>query len=465
MSTRALRPALLAAPPGAAPAGATPPFATPAGAAASAPCPAAALSPRLFGLVLAGLLLRVCLSANLLAWLGIPYAQDGGNPLVKIHPGTYAVLLALGAEARRGPLWSGGRVRPFLFLAALFLCALFGLAAIGPSGLAVYVDSYFCAGALALLLARASAAQRRSLGRALFAALVLSAALALGETFAGAHLVPHMAEIVEQIQAHPEEFRGLGLHDHPLVGALASMVALFLLPALGLPRPVAWGGGLVLALSLLAFGGRAALAVTALAALFEAARCLAARAASRRLGPGTLLAALTLPPLLGALAWVLAGDTPLGQRLMLHLAVDDSVLARGAPLQVLGALDWRQALFGTSIDELRQILYQLSRAVPFTEIENFWLATLVSLGAFGFVVLLAGFLPFLLWLWRWASRRGRLILTTGLVVASASNTLARKSDVLVLLVAAVLATARPPPGSAAEPGARPLRPGLAGAPA
>jgi hypothetical protein len=97
-------------------------------------------------------------------------------------------------------------------------------------------------------------------------------------------------------------------------------------------------------------------------------------------------------------------------------------------------------MLGATIEQVRQIEFVIGQDTSFTDVEDFWLASFLSLGVVGFSFFLAGMLPFLLGLWRQAPFWGRTMLVCGMVVASSSNTLARKSDLLVLLVIAVFGT-------------------------
>src|SRR5579862_3920644 len=57
-------------------------------------------------LACAAVLVNMVVSANLLYVIGINYTAPGGNPLAKLHPGTYLALLAFACTlwGRRDPL-------------------------------------------------------------------------------------------------------------------------------------------------------------------------------------------------------------------------------------------------------------------------------------------------------------------------------------------------------------------------
>ena len=50
----------------------------------------------------AAVCLELLVSANLLTWAGIPYVTDGGNFLLKFHPGTMLLAAAAACAFARG---------------------------------------------------------------------------------------------------------------------------------------------------------------------------------------------------------------------------------------------------------------------------------------------------------------------------------------------------------------------------
>ncbi len=99
----------------------------------------------------------------------------------------------------------------------------------------------------------------------------------------------------------------------------------------------------------------------------------------------------------------------------------------------------RQLLFGASAAQQTELMQRLGFGSPYNDIENFWLLSFINLGLFGFVIYLAGLLPFLAGVWRAASVMGRLALVATMAIATTSNSLARKSDILFTLIAAIFA--------------------------
>jgi hypothetical protein len=420
------------------------------------------LSRTCFWLVAAAVLARMGLSTNLLFLLHIDYAAPGGNPVIKIHPGTdlavlafAAMLLGSGEPLRRLGRHCAAFPSHLAFAAMMLLCIVHLLVNVGMSGAAVFVDSYLCAGLVAAVLVNASLRQRRVLAWLLVAMIALNALVAVGETLLQAHLIP-LAIDGEAIMDKPGDFRGYALYDHPLTAAMITQMGLFLVLAMRLSRMRTAALLLLFLVGLIASGGRMAIAVAGGSLALLGGAWLLREAVTRRLDArmAALAAAAAVVTPLGL--WVVIAETPIGIRLAGKLYFDESAEARNVQWHVLGLMDFRNLMLGTPIDLVDELCHQIGLNVPFSDIENFWLATFVTLGIVGFLYFLLGFLPFVLHLWRVAPFHGRVLLATGLLVASTSNSLSRKSNILVVLTASVLATtgfARGRAGAANRPGA------------
>jgi hypothetical protein len=105
---------------------------------------------------------------------------------------------------------------------------------------------------------------------------------------------------------------------------------------------------------------------------------------------------------------------------------------------MLSTHDW---IFGMSFDRLSILMWQIGLDVPFSDVENFLLAELLELGAIGFALWLVGFLAAVIWGYRRANPWGKVMLISVLLVASTSNSIARKSNLLNVLLPTVMCTA------------------------
>lgn len=392
----------------------------------------------------AGLACYLLVSKNALFLAGIPYDTPGGVFAEKIHPGTYAVLLAFAVLAAQAP---GGALRRAIAaapgaavaMALLLACMAYQLATGGAEHLIVYIESFLPAAAMALVLARAPSP--RPIGMLLLAALSLNAAMALMEAVQQRQWIPVYLNDTAMPAPHGE-FRPTALYDHPLTGAMLASIACFLCAGLDL-SPGRRAALLALnAMALLAFGGRAALAATAATLLPLGAWHLLRGLALRRIAAHHLLLGL-LALLLGAALLVpLLAQSGLGERLAAKFYWDDSAAARGVQWQVLGLLRPEEILFGASRARMDLLVANLGLRQPFVAIENFWLILFLDLGLFGFPLFLGAVAALLTSVWRRASPVARLMLLGVLLTASTSNSLGRKSCVLTVLVAAAMALPR-----------------------
>jgi hypothetical protein len=123
-----------------------------------------------------------------------------------------------------------------------------------------------------------------------------------------------------------------------------------------------------------------------------------------------------------------------------HLYWDASAGVRLRVYTILGMISTPELIFGTRRDDLLALLEPMRLAYHVGVIENFWLGLLLTLGLIGFPVFVTTFAALLRWLWRQGDRQGRAMIVTLLLVATASNSLGRKSMLLVALTACVLAT-------------------------
>lgn len=406
-------------------------------------------------LLVLAVVLSLTVSANLLSAIGIPYAEPGGDPLLKFHPATAciaaAVLLALRHDRPALP----PEARPLAAFAALMLAAAaWSVASVGPSGAAVYVESFLAPGGLAFAMRSLPAPNRRAIGLAALAAVLGNVVLALIETACRTHLVPIRLED-RILRDAPGEFRSAALFDHPLTASMAAMTALLVLPAFRLGRGRTALASILLMLGLLAFGGRAAIAAALLGGGGALALAFVRRALDRRLSAASLATIVLAGAAAAAALAALLAATSLGARIGAHLYVDASAQSRTTEWLLPGMLDLRSLLFGTPIAVTPTLVWRLGLQYPFTDIENFWLMAFLDLGLLGFALYAAAIACLVRALWRAAAHpMARVAIAALLLVASTSNSLGRKSNVLLVLVALVCAAdaspaSRPPPRRAA----------------
>ena len=402
-----------------------------------------------FPLAFTSVLLHFMISGNLMFMVGIDYANPDGNPLLKVHPGTYfalagATLVLFGGRRAEG-LRRLFQDTPALaaFMTLIPICAMYSIVSVGYTGVAVYLESYFAPGLVVIALMSGTPRQLRMLGYAVLGFALLNVGISVVESLRQTHMIPMQIGDADmekmQAQADADDFRGAALYDHPLSGALVTAIAIFMLLGMRLPMMVAAPCFTVLVVGLLAFGGRAAMGVTILFLGIGVAGTLLRGLTTRRLS-GTFLAALgggllVLPPLIV----VLVTSTDVGARILSHLYFDDSAQVRNMQWDVLGLLNMRDILFGVTSARLGMLKTQIGLDAATTDIENFWLLMFLNLGVLGFLIYLIALFSFLIHLGRRVnSPLGWAILISTIMISSTSNSLGRKCADLVFMAACML---------------------------
>jgi hypothetical protein len=392
-------------------------------------------------LAILALVVDFSLGGRVLAALGVPYTDEGGSLIVKLHPGTYLAACAMAARLAVGgnPLHSiweiSWRERSLVLYTVIILyCSGYELILTGSGGLVMLFDTFLPAGMIGVALCDITAARAACLVAIFRALLLINAALALGEVVAHRHFI-----MISDLAAEPhEEFRPVALYDHPLTGAAATMMGLGLCPDTRRAPVCSALYTLFMFAALLAFGGRVALALAVLAAAGHYVSRFARRVAASILEPSDLALPIAAVAAGLPLAWI-AMANGLADRLVAHLYWDPSAQSRVEQFRLLGLLRPEQILFGTSRVDMTALLEPMRLAYGVDAIENFWLVMFVILGALGFIVFVLGMAALLYWLWHRTDAGGRVMTICLVFAASSSNSLGHKSPLLVMLVGAVLA--------------------------
>ncbi len=436
-----------------------------------------------FYVLLIALVTRIIMSTGLLYMLHINYGQEGGNPLTKIHPGTYLMGFAMwlwladGGEPLRKLVRHYHQQRAlFAFTGLMAVCIIYAVVNRLGGYLSVFADTFISAGILASLLSAASVRQRAAMGQVLIWTLCINAAVAIGETVVQRPLIAEAPTDGLVTISRPGEFRGSAFSSASLEGAIVTMMGLFLLLRLRLPpRAMVWRFS-VLMLGLISFGGRTEVVVTSIVLILTGIGYMLREISARRMRAETIGMSLIAAVVLPMIVTVIITFTPLGQRIYNSFYLDDSAQTRGLAWHIFSVLPATNFVLGTPVDLTTSLAKQIGIPIPYADLENCWLVLLVSLGLIGFTIFMFGFIPFLVHLWnragqarKWPAAEstfwGRVILVSFLVVASSNNSFGRKGPLLVVLTAAIYAAAfsgqtyrRPPPRRAGVVRGRPALP-------
>jgi hypothetical protein len=195
----------------------------------------AALRPALpalaFGLLLLSVIAVFGVCGNLLHMVGINYLTSGGNALQKIHPGSYAAVLAVGfvlltSGPQRLAMLLRDHMAVAVYIGASFLLLAYVVVIIKLPA-ATIVDGWICAGLLAASICWSSEKQRRLLQIVIHLLLAANSAVGLLEFVQQRALIPivfndYTAGGAAIDITYWRFERSQGLMGHPLLASLAA---------------------------------------------------------------------------------------------------------------------------------------------------------------------------------------------------------------------------------------------------
>ena len=288
----------------------------------------------------------------------------------------------------------------------------------GAAGLAYFVDTLIGPAVLVLLLADISPVNRSRLFKLVILLVLANALIAVGEAVTRTHVV------IDTVFDFTSPFRATALLGHPLNNALISAPVMLFAAGFGRLPTSRLAAVLLLVAAMLAFGGRAA---TALSAVFIA--LMLGAFALRQLRRGTMpLQSLIAIPLIVIFAPLSIGvlwfTTNIAERLQSKLFFDSSARARVNLFNVFDFVSTSEIWFGVT----GRAVVALTEFIPNSKtIENFWVFMILQMGVLMFVPYLAGLLGFLAHLWRRTTATGRFAIVLFMLVASTNNSLTSKT--------------------------------------
>ena len=309
-----------------------------------------------YWLLLLALLALFALSGNVLYQLGIFYDSPGGNPLHKIHPSFYLLLLALLSwllyQHALPQLYYLFSLRSHVVLVAAAFCLLAHDILLGRP-LSSAIVSYISAAIFIVLLKALSLTRRLQLKQLLLLLLSLNALVGLYEYASGGLIAPLvLTDAASGYVIDTSEWgqvRSAGLLGHPLTSSmitgfyLVSYLARLLFARVQLTETLT---AILLLCALPLFGGRGAILaaglVIVLLLLLKAAQVIQRRQLSAR-ALLYLLFSLLLLPMMAYLAYSIGLLEPVLSRLE-----DDqgSASTRLIALELMLDTSWLNLLFG-----------------------------------------------------------------------------------------------------------------------
>jgi hypothetical protein len=363
---------------------------------------------------------------------------------IRVHPANILLVFVALYVLVRGRYSLHERLRDtpglMLFVFAVPLFSLYTIYFNGISGAAFYWDSFWAPALMALCLQDATDKHKRILARLLFAIVMTNVLFGLYESLTQNNIFPFVAldDDVSKAAANLQptvDFRANAFYPHPLTASLVTAMTLILMYRMQLPFLVLAPSFVLLLVGLLEFGGRTALAVaivmTGIAAFWITLSGLLKRNLKLSTMVYMILAAIGIP----ILVTLVVTQTHIAERIMNTMYFDDSAAVRVLQWRVLDYLTLKNWLFGVSMEDLIRLKYRVGLN-EVEDIENFWLLLFLNLGSVGYITFLCTFFLFLTYIARVGGGLfGWLLMLSGLIIDSSSNSLGQKTyDLLIEVV-------------------------------
>ncbi len=397
----------------------------------------------IYRLVLLAVILAVTLSPMGLTAIGWPYTDPAASMIFKVHPATYVVMGVLITLflTRRGmgvtiladktgqhhPSWAVQR----------YIVTLAGIGAAiliihGGGAAAFMVDTLLLPALIVLLLNMLTPQQRINLCHLVLCLLLINAVIGIFEAATRTHMIPYVIQN-RLITGDP---RATALFGHPLTNAaIMSVTLFFILTGNRYVRMLAAGS--IVYLSLVAFGGRAALIITSIGLLGYSIYIILQQSAARTLDLRLITAIFGIIALLPFAGGYILFATEFGQHLVGRFTWDASAAERLLLFSIFDYMDTQDFLWG--MDNI--VLENLMSYVGLTwTIENSWIMIMVRFGAILFVVFMISFAGFYRYLMRGLPVIAKLGMLLLLLIVSTNNALAGKTSLLSVVAILALGT-------------------------
>ncbi|HGF7511333.1 exopolysaccharide biosynthesis protein VpsF [Vibrio cholerae] len=368
------------------------------------------------------------LGAFLLENMGVQYVSEGGNPILKIHVYSYLamgifalVLFRVGLLNFIKPLHELKRVW-LLSIISIVAVILYGLVRFGTAGLAYLIDSIFIPLLLVPLILRLSDSDKIYLLSLLSYFIFINACVAIVE------LILAQSIVAVEIGGF-STFRSTAFLAHPLNNALiTASLTLLLMRYTKIPAVLYVS---IVVLALFAFGGRAALGIFLLGIFF-----LVLPKLRLFLGNGLYYSKLKFAYLQALVFFsvitviLMIVFSPIGERILSKLHIDNSAEARFDAFILLEQLSSSEWLFGASHGLLSDIVFYIGINV----VENYLIGWVLNFGLLGCIgLLLSTYLVPLMLVYKqeWSAK---IVLFSFILISVTNNALTVKTPALMFLM-------------------------------
>lgn len=359
-----------------------------------------------------------------------PYTAEGGNPLLKIHPGTWLLLAGF---VLYGFIRGYGRLlseivsyhKPVgVAMIATIILMLYTVAMWGIGGAAYLVDTYFFATICLILATQLNHRQSLGLFKLIAIIIAMNCLIAIYEYLLRTHLLPNPA-------TGTRFFRANALMSHPLNNALITFsvaLAVFLGPFSKTWRYIMVA---IAFLAILAFAARASLVMYVAAVVF----IVWSYSFTVKMGKRKRQLWVVAGPLMAGLCFIffyfLVFFTGIGEGVATRASLDESAMARTHAITFFTDLPLSKYFFGVGNEEFVALVNRYSAV---SIIENFWIQLIVTYGVPVFFMLLFSYGKLVRWIVGRKQFQAYILVGTWLLAASTNNSLSIKTSALAVFL-------------------------------
>ncbi|WP_128706745.1 MULTISPECIES: VpsF family polysaccharide biosynthesis protein [Pseudomonas] len=361
------------------------------------------------------------------------YTLEGGSPLLKIHPGTWLLLISVGlfgfARGYGRLLFDlSNNLKPIgIALLATVVLMAYTVVLWGTSGAAYLVDTYLFSILCIVLAAHLNQEQCLKLFKLIAIVIIINCLVAIFEYLTKTHVVPNPV-------TGTGFFRANAFMAHPLNNALVALpvaLAVFISP---LKKMWRYAMIALVFLGIVAFATRASLVMYCAAIFFIIWSYSFTARAGKRTRALYIISAPIVIILLSLAFYFAIFFTDFGTGISSRTSVDESALARTDAIGFFTSLNVGGYFFGAGPSGFTDLIYEHSTT---SIIENFWIQLLVIYGIPMFLILMYGYSSLVRWIASNSSLQFKILILAFFVAASTNNSLSTKTSALAVFILAI----------------------------
>ena len=403
-------------------------------------------------LCLIGFFLYGILSDPLLHKIGINYSGDEGKFYEKVHPATLFVFLSFFCFLLEQQniiikiINITENHKEYVFLLFVYILIFFYMATrSGFTGLAFLLDTHISTVLCAIILSYSSRQQSNIALNVFVILAIINSLIGIGEASTQTRIFEfdHNWEVLKE-----EHFRASAFLGHPLNNAIFTSMALFITLARDYNKITKSFIITILFISLVAFGGRAALGFSILAMTFISVIFIYKFLQARKYTVQQifiLIGVMIIAPICLIAILYLTINSNIGERIAEHNIWDNSANTRLLAFKAFDYMTSEEIFLGISPNRLTDIMYRMSLKYNLADIENPWIIMFMFTGGIIFPIWLLATCLFVYHLQHKTPLIVKMVVIAYFVIASTANSFGRKDvnyPIMVCLASCAKITTR-----------------------